>query len=384
MSERILLVDDDPNLLSALTRQLRRHFDVASAQGGTEALDVVAQAITAREPFAAVICDMRMPGMDGIQVLSKIRDLSPDTVRMMLTGNADQETAIAAINKGNIFRLLTKPCPIDEVVECVNAALTQYRLVTAEHELLEKTLSGSIKVLADIITLNDPIASGISMRLRDWVRVLSVEFGVSQHWQLDVAAMLSPLGQFAIPPDVLEKKKRGETLSEGELGLFLHAPEAVRNLIANIPRLGKVAELIYLQDKHYDGTGFPAGGPSGNDIPFDARLLKILKDLAEECAGGYPTPPIFNAMERRTGVYDPHLLAKVRTSLLALVPKEAPAELEVPIVALRAGHTIMTDIRLSNGHLVLAANSVISPALVERLRAMTKSFSFQEPIRVRL
>jgi response regulator RpfG family c-di-GMP phosphodiesterase len=384
MSERILLVDDDSNLLSALTRQLRKRFDLVTALGGGEALATVTQSVSAREPFAVVVCDMRMPGMDGIQVLGKIRELSPDTVRMMLTGNADQETAIAAINKGNIFRFLTKPCPAEELADCIDAGLEQYRLVIAERELLEKTLAGSIKVLADIISLNDPFASGVSMRLREWVRLLSVEFGMAQRWQLEVAAMLSPLSQFAVPPELVEKRRRGEALAEKELALFLNGPEAVRNLISNIPRLSKVAELVYLQDKHFDGSGFPAGGPKGADIPFDARLLKILKDLAEECSSGYPTPPVFNAMERRAGVYDPQMLAKVRTCLLASVPKEAPTEVEVPVASLRAGHIILNDIRLSNGHLVLAANSVISPVLVERLRAMNKTYSFQEPVRVRI
>ncbi len=384
MSERVLLVDDDANLLQALTRQLRKRFDLVTAQGGAEAYGVIDQAVAQHDPIAVVICDMRMPGQDGIQVLCRIRETSPETVRMMLTGNADQDTAIAAINKGNIFRFMTKPCPAEDLAVVIEAGLEQYRLVTAERELLEKTLAGSIKVMFDFISLNDPIAARISNRLRDWVRMLSAEFGLPQRWQLDVAAMLSPLGQFVVPPELLEKRRRGEVLSEGELVMIMNAPEAVRNLIANIPRLSKVAEIVYLQDKHFDGTGFPAGGPKGYDIPFDARLLKILKDLVEECAGGYPTAPVFNALERRDGVYDPHILAKVRTCLLASAPLDAPAEAEVPVSSLRAGHLILNDIRLANGHLVLAAGSVISPILVERLRAMAKSYHFQEPVRVRI
>ena len=166
--------------------------------------------------------------------------------------------------------------------------------------------------------------------------------------------------------------------------MFLNAPESARNLIANIPRLAKVAETIYLQDKHFDGTGFPAGGPKGEEIPFDARLLKILKDLAEESIGSHPSIPAFNALERRKGHYDPEILARVRTCLLANVPNEAPREMEVPVLNLRPGHLILNDIRLTSGKLILAANSVISPVLVERLRALSKSSSFQDPVRVRI
>jgi len=384
MPEKVLLIDDDPNILSALTRQLRKQYDLVTAQGGEEGLKVVSAAVSQREPIAVVVCDMRMPGMDGIQVLAKIRETSPDTVRMMLTGNADQETAIAAINRGNIFRFLTKPCPSEDLVQSIDAGLIQYRLVTAERDLLEKTLAGSIKVLADVISLNDPFAYAVSLRMREWIKTLSVEFSMPSRWQLDIAAMLAPLGEFAIPAEVMEKRRRNEALSESELALFLNAPESARNLVANIPRLAKVAEIVYLQDKHFDGSGFPVGGPKGDSIPFEARMLKILKDLAEETVGAHPSIPAFAVLERRKGYYDTEMLARIRTCLLAAVPTEAPREVEVAVAALRAGHLILNDIRLSNGRLILAANSIISPILVERLRALSKSTSFQEPIRVRI
>ena len=384
MAEKVLLIDDDPNILLALTRQLRKQYNLTTALGGEEGIQAANLALEQRDPYAVVVCDMRMPGMDGIQVLGKIRDISQDSVRIMLTGNADQETAIAAINKGNIFRFLTKPCPLEDLTASIEAAVFQYRLVVAERELLEKTLAGSIKVLADVISLNDPYSYAVSQRMRDWIKLLMAEFNLPNRWQLDIAAMLVPLGQFAIPTELLEKRRRGETLTENELVMFLNAPESARNLIANIPRLQKVAETIYLQDKHFDGTGFPAGGPKGEAIPFDARLLKILKDLAEESIGTHPSIPAFNALERRKGQYDPEILARVRTCLLASVPTEAPREMEIPVLALRSGHLILNDIRLTSGRLILSANTVISPVLVERLRSLSKTFTFQEPMRVRV
>ena len=158
MADKILLVDDDPNLLSALQRQLRKRFDLTTAQGGEEALAAVRAAAERREPFAVVLSDMRMPGMDGIEVLKQVKDIAPETVRMMLTGNADQQTAIAAINEGSILRFYTKPCPAEQLVAGLAAGVEQYRLVTAERDLFEKTLAGSIKVLADVVSMNDPTA----------------------------------------------------------------------------------------------------------------------------------------------------------------------------------------------------------------------------------
>ncbi|HLO74977.1 MAG TPA: HD domain-containing phosphohydrolase [Magnetospirillum sp.] len=384
MPERVLLVDDDPNLLSALQRQLRKQFVLTTAEGGAPALQAVAEANERREPFAVVLCDMRMPGMDGIEVLSRIRGLSPDTVRMMLTGNADQQTAIDAINKGNIFRFFTKPCPAEELAIGLQSGIDQYHLITAERELLENTLAGSVKVLADVVSMNDPVAYGLATRLREWVRLLTIEFKLPQRWQLDMAAMLIPIGQVSIPPEVIAKKRRGEALSEAEQSIVDRAPEAGRNLIANIPRLGKVAETIWLQDRGYDGTGFPADGPKGADIPFDARLLKILKDLAEACPSGIPDPTAFAQLDRNRAQYDPNLLVKVRHCLMSLMAGAAPVEAEVPVSILRPGHLVLSDIRLTNGHLILAARTILSAAQVERLRSLGKIYTFVEPVRVRV
>lgn len=385
MDEPILLVDDDPSLLAALQRQLRKSFKLTLAEGGEQALDAVATANARQEPFAAVVCDMRMPGMDGIEVLKRIKAASPDTVRMMLTGNADQQTAIDAINTGNIFRFFAKPCPNEILVEGLQAAIGQYRLITAERDLLEKTLSGSVKVLVDVMSINDPAASALATRLHDWVRYLTAEFKLPQRWQLDVAATLIPIGKMAIQPQLVAKRNSGQPLTEAERAIFESMPEAGRNLIAHIPRLAKVAEIIYLQDRGFDGSGFPPDGPVGADIPIDARLLKILKDLAEATQGGPPTAAAFAVLERRQSQYDPQLLRKVRSCLeekkAAATPK---SEVDVPVAALRAGVVVLSDVRLENGHLILPANTQLSESLIQRLRNLSKIFSFIEPIRIQL
>ncbi|MBI5166045.1 MAG: response regulator [Magnetospirillum sp.] len=384
MAERILVVDDDHHLLSALRRQLSEQFDVTTAQGGIEALATVREAMEKAEPFAVVVCDMRMPGMDGIETLKQIREIAGDTVRIMLTGNADQQTAIEAINQGAIFRFYTKPCPSERLVEGLEAALVQYRLVTAERELLEKTLTGSIKVLVEVVALNDPVAHSLATRLREWVRVLTIEFKMPQRWKLEIAASLVSIGQVAIPLELTAKRRQGEALSADEQSIFDQAPLAGRNLISHIPRLAGVAEIVYLQDRGFDGTGFPTDGPKGNDIPLDARLLKILKDLAVAAGSGDLTKSAFAELEKRSAQYDPVLLGKVRTCLEALGRVAPATSVEVPLAALRAGQLVLSDIRLANGHLILAANTQLSLAQIERLRNLRKIFSFIEPVKVRV
>lgn len=105
LNNRILFVDDDPNILKGFQRNLRKDFTVSVAEGGQQALEL----IQSSEPFAVIVSDMQMPGMNGAEFLYAAKKISPDSVRMMLTGNADQQTAINAINKGDIFRFINKP-----------------------------------------------------------------------------------------------------------------------------------------------------------------------------------------------------------------------------------------------------------------------------------
>src|SRR5262249_38511740 len=131
MSDKILFVDDDIKLLAAVERNLRQHHRIITAPGGEAGLKILAD----DGPFAVLVADMQMPGMNGVQLLTQVQKLYPDTVRIMLTGNADQQTAIEAVNKGHIFQFLNKPCPIDMLKLALQAGIKQYRLITAERQL---------------------------------------------------------------------------------------------------------------------------------------------------------------------------------------------------------------------------------------------------------
>lgn len=107
MNSRIVCVDDEPRILKGLRRRIGRDYDVSTAESGAEALALMKE----EEPFQVVVSDMRMPGMTGAQFLAQVRTEYPDTVRILLTGQSDLNDAIAAVNEGNIFRFLSKPCP---------------------------------------------------------------------------------------------------------------------------------------------------------------------------------------------------------------------------------------------------------------------------------
>ncbi|MBI3445434.1 MAG: response regulator, partial [Magnetospirillum sp.] len=201
MTDKVLVVDDDANLLAGLRRLLGQRFKVVTAEGGIEALGLAQN----EGPFAAVLCDMRMPGMDGIEVLRRMQEMAPDTVRMMLTGNADQKTAVDAINGGQIFRFFNKPCAMATLGEGIEAAIRHHHLITAERALLEGTLAGSIALMNEVLSLVAPESFERSLRLRGWALQMAAAMNLTSQWDLELAATLARIGEISIPPEVLAR-----------------------------------------------------------------------------------------------------------------------------------------------------------------------------------
>lgn len=134
IGDRVLFVDDEVSALRGYQRVLHGEFSVSTALGGEQGL----AAIQANGPYAVVVSDMRMPGMNGAEFLGRVRERAPETVRMLLTGYADLQSAIQAVNQGNIFRFLTKPCEKEELVKAINQGLEQYRSTITQKEIVKK------------------------------------------------------------------------------------------------------------------------------------------------------------------------------------------------------------------------------------------------------
>lgn len=375
MDEKILFVDDDPNILSAYQRQSRRQFTIETALGGELGL----AAISTHGPYAVIVADMRMPIMDGVQFLSKVKNIAPDSVRMMLTGNADQQTAINAINEGNIFRFLTKPCPPDVLANTLTAGIEQYRLVTAEKELLEKTLRGSVKVLTDILTLVNPTAFGRASRVQRLVRKISADLKVDKAWQMEIAAMLSQLGCITTPEDILAKVYIGTNLSEKELQVFQTHPKIGCDLIANIPRLETVATVMAYQEKHFDGSGVPYDAKRGEEIPLGARILKLALDFDSLVTSGSNHAEAMAVIHERKGWYDPTIVE----SLKRVLTVEARYELKtVRIIELTLDMILAEDIKTSAGVLLITKGHEITQLLRTHLKNWVETKRILEPIKV--
>src|ERR1700737_4759461 len=236
----ILCVDDEPAVLEGLKLTLRRRFDVATATSGVEGLAVLEQ----NGGAAVVISDMRMPGMDGAAFLTKVRTLWPDSTRLALTGTPGRDAAAAAINEGQIFRFLTKPCAPDKLIAAVEAAVRQHQMVTAEKVLLQQTVLGSIRALVDVLAIVNPIAFGRGSRIKRLALDLAAAAGLPSSWELEAAALLSQLGYVSLPIELGEKAISGAALNADETLLLGEVPKLTQKLIARIPRLENVGTIL--------------------------------------------------------------------------------------------------------------------------------------------
>lgn len=359
--EKILLVDDEPNVLEAFRRQLRKRYDVHTAVSGQEGLKKVAE----DGPYAVIVSDMRMPVMDGIAFLMAVRQAAPESVRMMLTGNADQQTAIDAVNRGAIFRFLTKPCPPDVMISALNAGIEQYSLVTAEKELLEKTLKGSINTLVDILTLANPVAFSQAVRLQNYAIQVIEMLHLKAAWQYEIAALLASVGFITVPTETIEKYWAGESLTSHESEMIAAIPQVTGMLLANIPRLSLVSAMITQRDTVYK-TPLDLKSEDHNEmIRIGANLLRTLTDFDILLLRGHEPAGAIREMSRHSERYDGALL-----NLLDIIrlPRQQNVVRYVPIKDLRRGMVLDADICNASGILVIPKGYKINEMTWGRLK----------------
>ena len=274
MNTRVLCVDDDAQIL-AIVKILDHyptnhgtHLSIETEQDAEQALEAVAKC----GPYAVILSDMDMPRMNGVQFLSWVRQIAPDSIRMMLTGQAGVQVAIDAVNEGNIFRFLSKPVAIKALIKTLIAGIEQYRLIYAEKELLEKTLAGSIKAVTEILALADPVAFGRGITVRPLVRKVAAVLNVDNLWQFEVAAMLSQVACITVPDSILCQVYRGDTLTPEDTRLFEAHPQIGHRLVANIPHLNLLRRSSPIMRSVSMAAALPRTADSGRDSTCRTRL----------------------------------------------------------------------------------------------------------------
>ena len=375
MNDKILCVDDDPNILEAYQRALRKQFHLETALGGSQALSAIAE----RGPYAVVVADMRMPDMNGVELLARIKEIAPDTVRMMLTGNADQQTALDAVNEGHIFRFMNKPCPPEVFAKALEAGIEQHRLITAERELLSSTLSGCVKLLTDMLGMLNPAALGRATRVRRVVQQLCSDLQVAPRWPVELAAMLSQIGCTTIPQETLTNIYRGENVSDAAWSAYQDHPRIGRELLVNIPRLEPVAEIVGYQEKLYNGCGIPSDYLRGEQIPQGSRILKVALDWDSLLLGGLAEDQALAKLCERQSHYDPAVI-KALQKIHRIA--DVLAVRQVKVSDLEDGMILAEDVRSMRQTLLCAKGQEVTPAIRLCLKNYLVNVGLSAPVKV--
>ncbi len=361
MADRILFVDDEPAVLEGYKRILYPEFSIDIAESAANAF----AAMEKNGPYSVVISDMRMPVMNGAEFLSKVRESTPDTVRILLTGYTDLNAAIEAVNRGNIFRFLTKPCETEVLGNALNAGIEHYRLINGERELLEKTLMGSIKVLADVLSAASPETFGRSMRVAHCVRHIVAKAKLPSPWCIEAAATLSQLGCITLESDLMHRAYAGAVLTEGEQAGFNAHPSAAMELLKNIPRLESTSWIIGQQLKPDIPEAESAFPPySSAELTRAAKVLKLAVAF-EQLREKFPAQgAALSHIRKRSNEFESSLI----DTLTSLRPLEATKQLrKVSTARLRAGMVLDQEIKNGQGVLLVAKGQELTSALIMRL-----------------
>jgi response regulator RpfG family c-di-GMP phosphodiesterase len=414
----LLCVDDEPNILSALRRLLRPHgYQVTIAGSGAQAL-----AIMEEQPFDLVISDMRMPEMDGAQFLEQVKRRWPDTVRLLLTGYADVTSTVDAINKGEIYRYISKPWDDEELVQIVRQALERKalerekvrleRLTARQNEelrdlnanlelkVMERTVElrkahdkvktsflTSIKVFANLIELRGSNLAGHSRRVADLARKIANRMGLSPAESQDVflAGLLHDIGKIGLPDLLLVKPV--PQMTGDELGLYRKHPIKGEQSVMALEELRGAARIVRSHHERFDGQGYP-DGLVGTSIPVGARILCVANDYDGLQIGSlsvrrYSQEDAKKIIAEGKGKrYDPQVI-EAFLDIVGKVEVRDTGEIELAMADLKPGMILSRDLVTRDGVLLLAADYILDANLVRQIREYAASENTVSHIHVR-
>jgi CheY-like chemotaxis protein len=386
MSQRVLFVDDEPAVLEACRRMLSSPRVMAEAglptgfsfHVATSAAEAMAQ-LEGDGGFAVIVSDLRMPGMGGVEFFEAAKRAVPATVRILLTGHVDAETALDAINRGSIFRFLTKPCPPVALAKAVAAGLEQNRLIGAERQLLEQTLAGTIQVLTDVLGFVNPTASARAQRIRRYVEQMVATLGIAQPWRIEVAAMLSHLGCLTISSELADIGAQRAPMTPEMRAQFQQHPKIARDLLVNVPRLEDVAEMIACQLNPVDAADADVPIARRHTVRLGGQILRVAMEFDHAICLGSTRLEALASMLQQPREFDAAIVASlsdVVPTAMALQPRQ------VPIDDLKVGMILQEDLRNANGLLLMASGHELTLPMLTRLRNMLASNERRKVIRV--
>ncbi|HRH81150.1 MAG TPA: response regulator [Thiobacillaceae bacterium] len=405
----LLFVDDEPSILSSLRRLFRPHgFRILTAESGAAGLEVLD-----KEAIDLVISDMRMPEMDGARFLEQVRQRKPEVVRILLTGYADMESTIAAINRGEIYRYLNKPWNDNDIVLTVRDALKHKQLeqensrlnavVMTQNEELKALNAGlerkvverteevrkalklaqsanarlktgfiaTVQAFSGLVEMRGKTLSGHARRVADHARKIAARMGLDEAAQQDVlfAALLHDIGKIGMADDLLDRPF--SALNPEQRTEMMHHPERGQQALMQIEQLQAAAQLIRHHHEYYDGSGYP-DRLAGLAIPLGSRIIAAANEFDGLVSGTLtqhpmrPKDAITFLMENRGKRYDPAVI-DCYTAILTEQFKNVVDEIPVRPTSLVPGMVLSRDLQHRDGYMLLAKGYRVDAPVIAQL-----------------
>ena len=410
----ILIVDDEEDILFSLRLLLEREgYQIVTATGGEMAL-----ALAQAAPVSLIIVDQRMPGMSGVDLVQRIRLRWPDVMCMVLTGYADMDAAMAAVNKGHVHRFFLKPWEDAELRAEVRQALEHYDLVQENRTLterlrqrnielqalnanlerqvqertadlqrrsvilaelyreLESSYMDTVRILTDLLELHEPEMAGHARRVSEGAAAVAerLNLDLEERRDIEIAAALHDIGKIGIPKAVLLRE--GRSMTAEDMATYKQYPVLGEMTVQGVRRLRRVATLIRGHRERFSGAGFP-DAVAGEAIPIGARIIAVVDGFDETKERG-----ILEA--GRGNRFDPKIVDLFAEYLDQQARLARPqAERRIRVSELQEQMVLTRDLYTRRGLLLAPKGKVLDSATIAKISSFHKADALVEPINVR-
>ena len=357
MNNKILCVDDEDMILKGFQLNLRKDFELHLASNGVEGLEVFDR----EGGFSVVLSDMRMPQMDGATMLGEIKKRDPEVVTVLLTGHTDFESAMSAVNSGSVFRMLSKPCPPDDLIKVLHASIEQNDLIRSKRILLDQTLRGAVDALAESLSFAKPLFFGRAQRVRRLANELAEIMEIPNSWRVDVASVFSQIGYISLPNSVSEDVYHKRKLNAEVKEMVKQLPSDTQKVIDKIPGLEDVCKILQKVDIQYRFEENDAAG-----LRLLASVLRVALDFDYYEETGHDRAIILQTLKSRTKDYDPNVTDALQ-KLMNLVEQNFRLE-EIGFKHLQNGMRLAEDLRVEGGFLVASQGADVDRQLLKVIK----------------
>lgn len=423
----ILFVDDEKNILNALRRVFRnhKHWKILTAQSPKEAI-----AILSEHKISVLVTDHKMPQMEGAELLAKIRNKRPNTIKIMLTGQADNEAVMKAINDGDIYKYIIKPWDDQKLIDLIEEAVELYKVKVSEQK--EKTLSekekmelkqhkeelekkfdqrteqlqdtlytikdlnskvqtfmhDTTKLLLQVIELARPQLGAYSRKvLETSIRICQkINLPKNEIMEIETSAMLHDIGKIDYPMFMLEKTVVDYT--EEELEMYYKHPQIGYKILSTIPEFNNIATIVSMHHEKLNGTGFP-NHVVGHNIPRQSLIIGITEEYLQLKNRQYNSVDYYfqYAHQYFQDRIDKEYPADLVEAIIKIMTEDCDDtrnsdEITVSLKNLLPSMKLSRNLYTMSGTLLLAAGTVLDFQKINRIREFTRIDSLVSDIYV--